>query len=161
MCLRLNGPARVADNTRVNPSEPIPHPPDSVRVSEVLAALSFALDLTEGQPMGHALRTCLIGLGLAEKLGLSLEERRDLYYALLLKDAGCSSNSARVFDLFGGDERETKRGLMRVDWTDYLKAARFAMAHAAPGASWLERARRIASIAKGGHRLTTELVATR
>ena len=159
--LELNTAVAQADISSVNPDDTTLSPSESVRVSEVLAALSFALDLTEGQPMGHALRTCLIGLALGEKLGLTLEERRDLYYALLLKDAGCSSNSARVFDLFGGDEREAKRGMKRVDWTDYLKAARFAMVHAAPGASWLERARRIAQIAKGGHRLTTELVATR
>jgi putative nucleotidyltransferase with HDIG domain len=123
--------------------------------------MSFALDLTEGQPMGHALRSCLIGLRLGEALGLGIEDRRDLYYALLLKDTGCSSNSARVFELFGGDERAAKHDLKRVDWADYLKAARFAMTHAAPGASWLERARRIASLARGGQKLAAELVATR
>ena len=123
--------------------------------------MSFALDLTEGQPMGHALRSCLIGLRLGEALGLGLEDRRDLYYALLLKDTGCSSNSARVFELFGGDERAAKLDLKRVDWADYLKAARFALTHAAPGASWLERAKRIASLAGGGNKLAAELVATR
>ena len=35
-----------------------------IRLSEIVAALSFALDLTEGQPMGHALRTCLIAMEL-------------------------------------------------------------------------------------------------
>ena len=34
----------------------------SLRISELLAALSHALDLTEGQPVGHAERTCLIAL---------------------------------------------------------------------------------------------------
>src|SRR5947207_12452281 len=91
-------------------------PAESVRVSDLIGALSFALDLTEGQPMGHALRTCLIGMALAECAGLSLGERRDLYYALILKDAGCSSNSARVFALFGGDERLAKHDFSRVDW---------------------------------------------
>ena len=33
----------------------------SFRLSEVLAALSHALDLTEGQPAGHAVRTCVLG----------------------------------------------------------------------------------------------------
>ena len=40
-----------------------------VRQSEVLAALSHALDLTEGQPLGHAERTCLIGMRIADELG--------------------------------------------------------------------------------------------
>jgi hypothetical protein len=110
--------------------------PETVRVSDVFSALSFALDLTEGQPMGHALRTCLIGMELGRRLGLPLAQRRDLYYASLLKDVGCSSNAARVFALFGGDERQTKGARMRVDWSNYFRAAFFAMAHAAPGAAW-------------------------
>ena len=38
-----------------------------LRLSEILAALSYALDITEGQPRGHAVRTCLIGMRLAER----------------------------------------------------------------------------------------------
>jgi HD-GYP domain-containing protein (c-di-GMP phosphodiesterase class II) len=139
--------------------------PDSqseiVRVSEVLAALSFALDLTEGQPMGHALRTCLIGMDIADRLGLPLGDSRDLYYALLLKDVGCSSNSSRVFELFGGDERTTRHALRLVDWSGYFKALRFGVAYAGRGASWFERSRRIVSLARLGTRAANELVETR
>jgi len=157
----LNAIRARADNACVNPPDSLHDPHDSVRVSEVLAAMSFALDLTEGQPMGHALRSCMIGIAIGKRAGLGLEEQRDLYHALLLKDAGCSSNSARVFELFGGDERVAKHDLKHVDWADYLKAARFALSHAAPGASWGERARRIAALARGGPRLAAELVETR
>src|SRR5271167_3777094 len=65
----------------------------SIRVSEIISALSYALDLTEGRPMGHSVRSCMIGLRLARQIGLSAAEQGDLYYALLLKDAGCSSNA--------------------------------------------------------------------
>jgi HD-GYP domain-containing protein (c-di-GMP phosphodiesterase class II) len=133
----------------------------SVSVAEVFSALSFALDITEGHPFGHALRTCLIGMRLAERMGLPLGDRRDLYYALMLKDVGCSSNAARVFELFGGDERVAKRDLRRVDWANYFKAARYALAHAAPGASWFERACRVAGLAAAGPRAAAELVETR
>ncbi len=133
---------------------------ESVRVSEVLAALSFALDLTEGQTPGHSLRTCLIGMRISERLGLSVGDRSDLYYALLLKDAGCSSHAAQVFALLGGDRTE-RGGSSRVDWVNYLKAARFGLAHLAPGSSWLERARRIAAFARLGPRVANELVETR
>ncbi|HTM57269.1 MAG TPA: HD domain-containing phosphohydrolase [Candidatus Udaeobacter sp.] len=136
-------------------------PPESVRVSDLLSALSFALDLTEGQPMGHSLRTCLIGMELAERAQLTLSERRDLYYALILKDAGCSSNSARVFALFGGDERLAKHDFSRLDWSNYLRAAHYAVSHAAPGASWIARARRVAALARAGRRTASELVETR
>ena len=36
-----------------------------VALSEVLGALSYALDLTEGEPPGHAVRTTAIGMRLA------------------------------------------------------------------------------------------------
>ena len=71
-------------------------PEPSIRVSEILSALSYALDLTEGQPMGHSVRACIIGMRLAQQIGLPATERGDLYYSLLLKDAGCSSNAARL-----------------------------------------------------------------
>ena len=137
------------------------HPPDAVRVSELIAALSFALDLTEGQPMGHSLRSCLIGMAIAERAGLTLSEQRDLYYALILKDAGCSSNAAHVFRLFGGDERNIKHDFARVDWSNYLRAARTAMAHAEPGAPWFTRVRRIVSLARAGRGAVSELMETR
>src|SRR6185503_8630826 len=70
--------------------------PLEVPLSEVIGALSYALDLTEGEPPGHAVRTCMIGMRLAQELGLGEDERADLFYALLLKDAGCSANSAKM-----------------------------------------------------------------
>jgi hypothetical protein len=81
----------------------------TVKLSSILSGLSYALDLTEGHPRGHASRSCLIGMRVARVLGLSPDEQSHLFYALLLKDAGCSSNSAKVFQLFGGDERAAKR----------------------------------------------------
>ena len=159
-------PLSSTDRTSVISSSDNPHPTpedpsDSVRVSEILAALSFALDLTDGQPMGHTLRSCLIGMEIAQRLGLPLQDRRDLYYALMLKDVGCSSNSARVFELFGGDDHVAKKDLKRVDWANYFRAARFAMAHADPGAPWFKRARRIATLAHQGASVAAELVETR
>lgn len=73
----------------------------SYRLSEVIGALSHALDLTEGQPVGHSQRSCMIGMELADRLGLDGATRRDLFYAVLLKDAGCSSSAARMCELFG------------------------------------------------------------
>lgn len=134
---------------------------NSVRFSDLLSALSFSLDLTEGQPMGHALRTNLIAMELGQRLGLSLHQQRDLYYAALLKDIGCSSNAALVFGLFGGDDRQAKGARMLVDWSNYFRAAFYAMAHAAPGASLFERTRRIAELARRGPRVASELVEVR
>jgi HD-GYP domain-containing protein (c-di-GMP phosphodiesterase class II) len=66
-----------------------------------------------------------------------------------------------VFELFGGDERVAKRDLHHVDWANYFKAAKFALAHAAPGASWFERAYRVAGLAAAGPREAARLVETR
>ncbi len=54
---------------------------------------------------------------LADEIGLNAEERSALFYALLLKDLGCSSNSAKVCWLFGDDDRRGKRDLKTVNWT--------------------------------------------
>jgi len=92
-------------------------PPGGPRVplAEVLGALSHALDLTDGQPPGHTLRTCLVGMRLAEELGVPAHERQALYYALLLKDAGCSSNASRMAAVFGSDDRAIKPPLRAAD----------------------------------------------
>ena len=37
-------------------------PEQGVRLSEVVSALSYALDITEGQREGHAVRSCVIGM---------------------------------------------------------------------------------------------------
>ncbi|MGH3041212.1 MAG: HD-GYP domain-containing protein, partial [Gaiellaceae bacterium] len=86
-----------------------------LRLSEILAALSYALDITEGQPAGHAVRTCLIGMRLADEVGLEIEDRAALFYALLLKDAGCSSNAAKISALFGVDDAVAKRNVKTVN----------------------------------------------
>ncbi len=152
---------RRTDTGRVNPSLARIAPPEVVPLTDVLAALSFALDLTEGQPMGHSLRTCLICMELARRLDLPLQTRRDLYYGALLKDAGCSSNSAALCDIFGGNDIQAKRARMLTDWSNDLRAAQFAMEHAAPGSSWFERARRMVTLAGLGPRVAAELVRVR
>ena len=45
----------------------MPWRPSAILLSEVIGALSYALDLTEGEPPGHAQRSCLIGMRLAAR----------------------------------------------------------------------------------------------
>ena len=65
----------------------------AISLAEIMSALSFALDLTEGAVPGHALRSCLLGMRLGASLELAPAQMASLYYALLLKDVGCSSNA--------------------------------------------------------------------
>ena len=106
-----------------------------VRLSEVIGALSYALDLTEGEPPGHAVRSCLIGMRLAEELRLNAAGPSDLFYALLLKDAGCTANSARMAALFGADDHVAKRSSKRIDWARPLPAFLWSARTVAPGTS--------------------------
>ncbi len=132
-----------------------------IRLSEIVSALSYALDLTEGQPIGHAVKTCVLGMRLADELQLSSTEKADLYYALLLKDMGCSSNAARVHQVFGGDDRNLKRDLKTTDWTRQLEGFAFVRRHAAIGQSLFERFLRIVKIAAAGPGQARQMVEIR
>ena len=122
----------------------------TIRLSELVGALSYALDLTEGEPPGHALRSCLIGMRLAQELGLDAATRSDLFYALLLKDAGCSANSARMAALFGADDRIAKRTSKRVDWAGKLPALMWSLRTVTPEGSLRDRGRRLRAIKDEG-----------
>ena len=104
----------------------------AILLSEVIGALSYALDLTEGEPPGHAQRSCLIGMRLAHELRLDSETRSDLFYALLLKDAGCTANASRMSALFGADDHELKRTGKRTDWARKLPAFVWSVRAVAP-----------------------------
>src|SRR5215469_16443940 len=93
-----------------------------LRLSEVLSGLSYALDMTEGQARGHSARSCLIGMRLAAALDLDDATRSSLFYALLLKDAGCSSNAARVAALFGSDDATVKSSRRLTDTASTSRA---------------------------------------
>ena len=51
----------------------------TVHRAELLAAFSYALDITEGQPEGHCIRACWIGLCVGQALGLGPAELGELY----------------------------------------------------------------------------------
>ena len=139
----------------------VPVRDSAFRTSEILSALSCALDITEGQPPGHAVRTCLIGMRIAEQAGVPMEDRGALFYALLLKDLGCSSNAARLCSLFGADDRALKREHKLTDWSRSGPSLAYALRHAVPDASPMGRVFRVASMAfkeKGSGR---EMVQTR
>jgi HD-GYP domain-containing protein (c-di-GMP phosphodiesterase class II) len=93
----------------------------------ILSSLSQALDLVEGQVEGHAMRTCLISMRIAEDFGLSIEDREDLYFASVLKDSGCSNNSVRILKIFGGDELVSKRKVKFIDWASPVESLKFAI----------------------------------
>ena len=131
--------------------------PREVRLSEVLSGLSYALDLTEGHPRGHSARTCLIGMRIARELALSADRQSDLFYALLLKDAGCSSNAARVSQLFGGSDQEAKRDVWLRDWRKWREQIAYGLAATAHEPSAAGRVKRLLTLAWEGPGARREL----
>jgi HD-GYP domain-containing protein (c-di-GMP phosphodiesterase class II) len=125
--------------------------PHEIALSELIGALSVALDVAEGEPPGHARRSCLIGMRLAEELGLDAGSRSDLFYALLLKDAGCSANAAHMSALFGADDQMAKRTSKLVDWSRPLHAFLWSVRTVAPEGSLRERSNRLRAIRNEGH----------
>src|SRR6202007_168455 len=77
----------------------------SVRLAELVAALSLGVDLGFGQPMEHVLRQCLIALRLAERMGLEEQSRSSVYYTALLINVGCHSDAHEQAKWFGDDIR--------------------------------------------------------
>jgi putative nucleotidyltransferase with HDIG domain len=131
-----------------------------VPMSEVIAALSHALDMTEGSPKGHSIRTCMIGMRIGEAAGLAREVLADLYYALLLKDAGCSSNASRMAALFGSDDQYLKPRLKAVDWHDRRQLAIETWQVTARGGTLWTRVRHFLGVAQQPT-VTRELIASR
>ncbi len=132
-----------------------------IRLSEVIASLSCALDITEGQPEGHAARTALIGMLLASEIGLPDADHVALLYALLLKDLGCSSNAAKMAYLFGADDQRLKRDVKTIDWPKMKARARYLVSHALPEAHPWERAMRVISLVLQGPKGPRQLIETR
>ncbi len=134
---------------------------EDLRLSEVIAALSAALDVTEGQPAGHARRTCLIGMRLAEVIGLGPGLRSSLFYALLLKDAGCSTNASKVAELYGADDRAVKLDRKTTDHLSTVDNVRHLVRNVAPGAGPLAKGRQLVALARQANEASHTLLQMR
>jgi len=75
----------------------------STHLAELVAALSLASDLGVGQPMEHALRTCLLAVELGRALGAGDEELAEIYDVALLRRIGCVGDSHEASHLFGDE----------------------------------------------------------
>jgi len=131
-----------------------------MKFSELIGALSHALDLTEGQPKGHCIRVCWIGTRIGMTLGLPTAALRDLYYTLLLKDLGCSSNAARICELYLTDDLAFKRDFKTVG-TGLPDVLRFVFTHTGLNAGLAGRLRSVVNILRNGPRITDDLIRTR
>ncbi len=135
-------------------------PLDTLKLSELIGSLSYALDITEGQPAGHCVRCCWIGTQVGRRIGLPEEQLWELYYTLLLKDLGCSSNAARICALYLTDDLNFKHDYKQVG--DSLpQVLGFVLKHTGLKAGLAERFRSVMTILRDGPEIARDLVATR
>lgn len=88
----------------------------AVSRTEVLSALSLAIDLGLGQPMDHMLRSATMGTRLAERLGLGERERETVFYTGLVMWIGCHADSHEYARWFG-DDIAVRHDSHFIDWS--------------------------------------------
>lgn len=131
-----------------------------IPLSELVLSLTTALDMTEGQPPEHCIRCCWIGMHLGHRLALNDTQLHDLFYTLLLKDAGCSSNAARICELYITDDRSFKKDFKTVG-SSLTSVINFVVRNAGKGENWLSRISTTIDILKNGTDYAQELIQTR
>jgi HD-GYP domain-containing protein (c-di-GMP phosphodiesterase class II) len=112
--------------------------------AELLAALSVAIDLGLGQPTEHMLRSALIATRIADRLGLSTEDRDCTYYATLVMWIGCHADSHEYARWFG-DDISVRHDSYLVDWKG-LPYQRFLLSNVARGEPWWQRLKTISEL---------------
>jgi len=132
----------------------------TMKLSELIGALSHALDLTEGQPEGHCKRSCWIGTRIGMTYGLDNSALSDLYFTLLLKDLGCSSNAARICQLYLTDDITFKRDFKTID-TSMSAALRFVLNKTGLESGLVERIRALINVVQNSGEIARELFETR
>ncbi|MGC4111098.1 MAG: HD domain-containing phosphohydrolase [Nocardioides sp.] len=123
----------------------------AVRLAELLAVLSLGADLGMGQPMEHAMRQCLIASRLGEEVGLSGEQRSDLYFGSLIAWVGCHVDAYEQAKWFG-DDLALKDGFRHRDLSGIGPAMAMTLEHLGHGRPLGERARTAVAFAGQGRR---------
>jgi HD-GYP domain-containing protein (c-di-GMP phosphodiesterase class II) len=88
---------------------------NEVRLADLLCALSVTLDLAMAQPPEKSIRSCLIAVDLARRLGLPDAEVSDVYYATLLRHLGCTATAHEETFLVGPNELALRPQAERTD----------------------------------------------
>jgi putative nucleotidyltransferase with HDIG domain len=92
--------------------------------------------------MGHAARRCWLGMRLAQEIGLPHVLQSNLYYALLMKDAGSSSVSSPLFRILGVDDIKARLDVKTRDWSQQAwESLQYALTHVRVGLLGRVRAR--------------------
>jgi HD-GYP domain-containing protein (c-di-GMP phosphodiesterase class II) len=89
-------------------------PATLVRRADFLMALAYATDLATGHSRDFALRSCVLGMRLADVAGLDNDTRRSVYHQALLRYIGCNADTHLLASAWG-DEIALRNELSRTD----------------------------------------------
>ncbi len=131
--------------------------PGGLRLSELLAVLSFGADLGMGEPMEHVLRQCLIALDLADRIGLGADDRRAVFFGALIAWVGCHVDAYEQAKWFG-DEMALKADARRTDFHTAASGPLFMMRHLGNGLSWHRKLGLIPSFMGDGKRAAESML---
>lgn len=119
--------------------------PVSIRLAEVLGALSGATDLANGFAPDKSLRTTVLAMRLADLLGLPLATRHQVYWSAVLRFIGCTGYAHEEGSRYSaGQDIQLRNTLAAVEFgsvSSLLKAT----VQLGRGAPALARARAIAT----------------
>jgi HD-GYP domain-containing protein (c-di-GMP phosphodiesterase class II) len=119
--------------------------PERCHLAELVVAVAIATDLGTGQPLGHALRTTLRSVSLAERAGLDTDERVTTYWLALLRFVGCTA-TAHDDAVKTGDELAFYAGAAPLVNGENREFLSYLVREFAAGQSSMRRARLVAGM---------------
>jgi HD-GYP domain-containing protein (c-di-GMP phosphodiesterase class II) len=122
-----------------------------VRLSEVLGAMSFGIDLAMGNQPEHVLRQTVLSLRLADRLALDDDAREVVFYTSLLAWIGCHIDAYEQARWFG-DDQAVKRAARFTDIVRPIAGTTFLVTNLGAGGSLAARARTGIGYLSHGHR---------
>ena len=97
---------------------------------------------------------------IGQLMQLSELELWQLFYTVMMKDLGCSSNAARICELYLSDDIVFKRDYKSVS-SSLPKVLGFVFSHTGPQTGLAERFKTILSILRNGGAIANSLIETR
>jgi response regulator RpfG family c-di-GMP phosphodiesterase len=132
----------------------------SVRLAELLAAVSLATDLADGAPAETALTDSLVSLEFARLAGMAEETLADVYYLALLYNLGCTSASDLQASVAGGDDIRARHWYGTADYTDSTQMLRLAATRVTARRGPLARAQALVTLAMAPKSLVPDAYAS-
>jgi HD-GYP domain-containing protein (c-di-GMP phosphodiesterase class II) len=122
---------------------------ETIRLAELLAALSMATDLSKSLPLESTLRNALLAVGLARRHGIDGDPLSDVYYLALLHHLGCTGSALEEAMVAGGDDIRFRSAFMATDYANPASLVSTAITELGEG-GLLHRAQGLARFATVG-----------